>query len=467
MVQIAIISGIYADVSPDFRVSYPINFQPTPRETGISQGYLRPSDGIVQNGSGPGYPRGGIVWRGLAYRVMGTSLCRVASDGAVTVLGDVGTGGQCSFDYSFDLLAITSGGRLYYWDGVTLAQVTDHDLGTALTVIWVDGYFMTTDGEFLVVTELLDPFAVNPLKYGSSEADPDPVLQLIKLRNEVYAINRNTIEVFFNVGGDLFPFQRQDSAQIQKGCVGTYACCEYLDAVAFLGSGRNESPGIYVAANANAIKVSTQEIDQLLLAYSETQLSLVVMERRNDRSHDLLYVHLPDRCLVYDGSASKEMQRPVWHVLTTSVVDFAQYRGRDFLWCYDVWQVADPASTAIGVLSRDVASHWGEIVRWEFATAIVYNEGRGAIVAGLELVALTGSAAFGVNPTIGTSYTLDGVNWSQERFINAGVSGQRAKRLAWFRQGSMRNWRAQRFRGTSQGPVVVARLEAALEPLAF
>jgi hypothetical protein len=467
MVQIAIINGVYADTTADFRVSYPVNMTPTPRETGISNGYLRPSDGIVQTGLGPGKPRGGIVWRGVVYRVMGSKLVSVNASNVVTVLGDVGGDGRCSFDYSFDRLAITSGGRLYYWDGSALTQVTDPDLGTALTVIWIDGYFMTTDGEFLVVTELLDPTAVNPLKYGSSEADPDPVLALIKLRNEVYALNRDTIEVFINVGGDLFPFQRQSSAQVQKGCVGTYACCEYMDTVAFLGSGRNESPGIYLAANANAIKISTQEIDQLLLAYSEEQLSLVVLETRNDRSHDLLYVRLPDRCLVYDGGASKEMQRPVWHILTSSAVDFAQYRGGDFLWCYDAWQVADPASMQLGVLSRDVATHWGETVRWEFATAIVYNEGRGAIVAALELVALTGSAAFGANPTIGTSYTVDGVNWSQERFINAGVSGDRAKRLAWFRQGNMRNWRAQRFRGTSQGPVVVARLEAALEPLSF
>jgi hypothetical protein len=57
-----------------------------------------------------------------------------------------------------------------------------------------------------VVTELSNPLAVNPLKYGSSEVDPDPVVALIKLRNEVYALNRNTIEVFDNVGGELFPF---------------------------------------------------------------------------------------------------------------------------------------------------------------------------------------------------------------------------------------------------------------------
>ncbi len=87
----------------------------------------------------------------------------------------------------------------------------------------MDGYFLSTDGEFLIVTELNDPTQVNPLKYGSSEADPDPVNAVLKLRNEVYAINRNTIEVFDNAGGDLFPFQRIEGAQIQKGAIGTFA----------------------------------------------------------------------------------------------------------------------------------------------------------------------------------------------------------------------------------------------------
>ena len=44
--------------------------------------------------------------------------------------------------------------------------MTDLDLGVVLDFCWVDGYFMTTDGESLIVTELTDPMAVNPLKYG-------------------------------------------------------------------------------------------------------------------------------------------------------------------------------------------------------------------------------------------------------------------------------------------------------------
>lgn len=466
--QIPILSGIYASATPELRTSYPVNLVPVPQKSGISNGFMRPGDGVVANGTGPGLDRGGIEWNGVCYRVMGTKLVSVASNGAVAVLGDVGgpTDSLVTFDYSFDQLAIASGGRLYYWDG-TLSQVTDPDLGTVLDVAWVDGYFMTTDGQFLIVTELGSPTSVNPLKYGSSEVDPDPIVAVLKLRNEIHALNRHTIEVFDNVGGELFPFQRIDGAQIQKGCIGTHACCVYMDRIAFLGSGRNEAPGIYVGASASTQKISTQEIDSLLLTYAESQLSQVKLESRNDKSNQYLYVHLPDRTIVYDAAASEALGEQVWFTLSSSLVGFSQYRARNFVWAYDKWLVGDPQSGNVGYLSQSVGHHWGQQVRWEFGTVIVYNEGKGAIFNQLELVSLTGSIELGKSPLISTSYSYDGLSWSQDRSISVGTLGNTRKRLCWFQQGHMRNWRVQRFRGDSDSHVSFVRLEAQIEPLAF
>ena len=467
--QIPILSGIFTDNGPDLRTSYPVNLVPVPKASGISSGYLRPGDGIVANGTGPGADRGGINWRGELYRVMGTKLVEISSAGVVTVLGDVGgpVDELVTFDYSFDQLAIASGGRLYYWNGATLAQVTDPDLGVVLDFVWVDGYFMTTDGEFLVVTELSDPFAVNPLKYGSSEVDPDPVVALLKLRNEVYALNRNTIEVFDNVGGALFPFARIDGAQIQKGVVGTFACCVYQESIAFLGNGRNEAPGIYIGANGIAKKISTQEIDEILLQFTEAQLATVKLEARNDRAHQHLYIHLPDRTLVFDASASQALQDMVWFTLTSTVSGFAQYRARNLVYAYDKWLVGDPQSSNIGYLVDTIGSHWGEQVRWEFGTLIVYNEGKGALFHDMELVSLTGRVALGIDPQISTSYSVDGLSYSQEKFIKVGTIGNTAKRLAWFQMGHMRNFRIQKFRGDSDSHISFVRLEAKIEGLAY
>jgi hypothetical protein len=466
--QIPILSGIFTDNGPDFRTSYPVNLVPVPKASGISTGYLRPGDGIVANGTGPGADRGGINWQGKLYRVMGTKLVEISSEGIVTELGDVGgpIGELVTFDYSFDYLGIASGGRLYLWDG-TLQQITDPDLGVVLDFVWVDGYFMTTDGEFLVVTELSDPFVVNPLKYGSSEVDPDPVVALLKLRNEVYALNRNTIEVFDNVGGALFPFQRIDGAQIQKGVVGTFACCVYEESIAFLGSGRNEAPGIYVGANGVAKKISTQEVDEILLQFTEEQLATVKLEARNDRAHQHLYIHLPDRTLVFDAAASQALQDMVWFTLTSTVVGFAPYRARNLVYAYDKWLVGDPQSSNIGYLVDTIGSHWGEQVRWEFGTLIVYNAGKGALFHEMELVSLTGRVALGIDPQISTSYSVDGLTYSQEKFIKVGTIGNTAKRLAWFQMGHMRNFRIQKFRGDSDSHVSFVRLEAKIEGLAY
>jgi len=469
--QIQILNGIYADTTPELRTAYPVNMVPVPKKSGISNGFLRPGDGIVANGTGPGTDRGGINWNGVCYRVMGTKLVSVSDTGAVTVLGDVGgpTTELVTMDYSFELLAIASGGRLYFWNPVTstLTQNTDPDLGIVLDVAWVDGYFMTTDGEFLIVTELTDPLQVNPLKYGSSEVDPDPVIALIKLRNEIYALNSNTIEVFDNVGGELFPFARIDGAQIQKGCLGTQACCVYLERLAFLGGGRNEAPGIYVGAAATTQKISTQEIDNLLLTYTEAQLVKTKLEARNDKNHQHLYVHLPDRTIVYDASASEALGEQVWFTLTSTVVGFSQYRARNLVWCYDKWLVGDPQSSSIGYLVQDTGHHWGQQVRWEFGTIIAYNEGNGAIFNRLELVSLTGSVALGTNPQISTSYSVNGVAWSQDKSVAVGTIGNTVKRIAWFQQGHMRNWRIQRFRGDSDAHLSFIRLEAQIEALAY
>lgn len=468
--EIPILSGIYADNSPAVRTDYPVNLVPTPRESGVSSQFLRPGFGIENFGTGPGIDRGGINWDGVCYRVMGSQLVRVSADGTIVSLGNVGgTSEYVSLTYSFDLLAIASGGRLYYYNPVSgsLSQVTDSDLGTVLDVRWIDGYFMTTDGTSLVVTELNDPFSVNPLKYGSSEVDPDPIKALRKLRNEMFAVNRYTIEVFDNIGGSFFPFQRVDGAQITKGAVGTYACCVYLDSIAFLGGGRNEPPAIYLGVNSRAQKVSTAEIDYIIQTFTDEELSNVKLEAKSDRSHEHLMIHLPDRTLVFDGAASQAMGKPVWFQLTTALAGFERYRAENFVWAHDQWIVGDPKSSNLGTIKESVSSHWGNPVRWQFSTIMFYNSGRGALVHELELVSQTGNIALGINPTINTSYSTDGRQWSMDKPIQIGSTGSTQKRLVWFQNGFLKNYRIQRFNGDSQSHLSFLRLEAKLEPMVF
>lgn len=465
MTQISILSGIASDEAGDFRTSMPANMLAVPKSNGVSEGYLRPADGIRPFANGVGPDRGGTAWRGKMYRVMGSNFVRVEANGTVTVLADIGNGGPVTFSYSFDVLAIASGGALFYWNGSSMTQVLDMDLGYVVDQIWLDGVFLCTDGEYLVHTDLNDPMSVNPLKYGSSEASPDRVVGLLELRGEAHALNRYTIEQFTNIGGSGFLFQRNEGAMLNRGSVGTHAACIFNDAIAFVGGGANEPCSIWIGANGQTAKLSSREVDTLLQTFTEDQLSTVVLEARTDKAHQFLYVHLPDRCLVYDAAASQSVGQPVWSVLTSSSTGYATYRARNLVWCYDKWLCGDPTGNGIGVLDSTIGSHYGAVVRWEFGTPIVYNGGMGAIVNALELVALPGRVALGADPTVWTAFSEDGETWSRDFGCKAGKQGERTARITWLRQGRMGNWRIQRFRGTSDAHVSFARLEAQLEPL--
>lgn len=463
--QVPILSGVYVGQQADIRTSYPRNLVPVPKTSGVSDGFLRPADGIEAFATGQGVDRGAIQWNGVCYRVNGTKLIRVASDGVVTVLGDVGGSGAVTLDYGFDRLSITSGGSLWYWSGTALTQVTDHDLGYVIDHRWIAGYYLCTDGTSLVVTDLNDPTAVNPLKYGSAEADPDPIKAVDELSNEAYALGRYTIEVFQNVGGSGFPFKRVEGAMVPRGVIGTHAYTQVLKTFAFLGSGRNEAPAVYLMLPGDSTKISTAEIDIILSGYTEEQLSACVMETRIDRGHSHVMLHLPDRCLVYDVAASKVVGVPVWFTLDSGIASPATYRARNLVWCYDRWIVGDPTSSSIGRMTDTTGKHFGATVGWEFGTLMLFNEGRDGLVNSLELIGTPGRVPVGAAPVVWASYSLDGQTWSMERSVAAGKAGQTGKRLQWRRQGRIGLYRIQRFRGTSDCRMSFARLEAELEPL--
>lgn len=471
MTQIPILNGVYADNTADFRTSYPRNLIPVPKEQGISRGYLKPADGIVSIANGPGIDRGGVNWNGRCYRVMGRSLVLIEDGGNVTILGDVGDSLQpVTFNYSFDRLAIASVGRLYYYlrPNGPLVQVTDPNIGAVNHFIWIDGYFMTTDGVSIVVTTLNNPMVANPLAYGSSEVDPDNIVCLVKIRNQAAIVNRYTIEFLQDIGGNLFPFQRIDGAEITRGAIGVKCAISFADdTIAFLGSGKKEPPAVWLGLNGGTTKISTREIDIILKQYTENVLGSAVLESRVEDGHYFLYVHLPNRTLVFDYNASQVTGSSVWFTLDSGLGygNYVIYRARYFVWCYDKWIFGDPTSTRIGTFDRTISSHYGAKIGWEFATLIIYNQSMGAIVYEIQLVGLTGSIMPGTNPTIWTSYSTDGITWSNERPRPAGMIGERNKVLNWLQLGNMRLFRIQRFRGDSDAHIAVAALECRIEPL--
>ncbi len=434
---IDIFSGVYTSAArPNAVESYPRNLRPVIEDTGVSKGFLLPADGLSSFINTDFFDRGGYNWKEVHYRVIGNQLVKISSNGTITSIGTIDGDDYVRFSESFDYLSVSGGNKLYLYNGTTLAQNTDENLGLVLDHVWVDNYFLTTDGANLVVTELNNPFAVNPFKYGSSEIDPDPVVGVSKLRNEVVAVNRYSIEFFSNVGGEFFPFNVIDGAQIEKGSVSKNTYCLYLNQLAFIGSGRNEPLAIYMAVNGSTVKISTKSIDAILATYTEEQAANCLVETKKFNDSYLLYVHLIDRTYVFDYLGGQLLNKPIWYILDSGQYETYQtYKARNFVWCYNQWFFGDPTTKRLGVITLDHSLHFGEIVRCQFSIAYVYNKNQGFLIREAELMPLAGRQDIETNSFLHMQTSPDGVVFNDPDPIPLGPSGDRSVRLVWFTGG--------------------------------
>lgn len=456
MIPIPILSGITGTEGGDFTLSYPINLEPVPLDSGLAQGYMRSAPGASLFAEGPGPDRGGINWNDQHYRVMGTKLVHIGASGAVTQLGDVGGSGPVTMDYGFDRLAIRSDNRLYYWNGATLTQVTDPDLGSVIDMLWMTGYYITTDGISIVVTQLSDATQVDPLKYGSAEADPDMVVGLFKLRGELYALGRYTLQVFTNTGGQGFPFTANTGATVPVGVCGSMAKCAFLQTMAFTGSGRDEALSVYLLDGGGATKIGTRIVDDELAAVADP--SSIRMEQRMSRDERRLLIHLPDKTLVYMANASRLTQQPVWYIARSGMGLNQQYRLQNAVHCYGRWICGDTISNKVGVLNETVTTHFGDPQAWQFETKLLYNQGASGIIHSLELVGLPGRGVVG---SVFLSMTLDGETWSIARAMRIPLN--RTQRVQYNPHKRFRNYIGLRFKGSTLAGW--SGLNADIEPL--
>lgn len=458
MVAVPLLSGIVAGPAAEFIETSPLNLEPTAVDAKIAgKGQFKAPPGAVQVGTGAGQDRGGIVWNNRHYRVLGPKLCEIAADGSLTEIGDVGDDGKrAALDYGFDRLSIGSNGNLFYYDGETFSQVTDEDLGTVIDAIWIDGFTMTTDGTFVVVNELNDPFQIKPLKYGSAESDPDPVTGLLRYREEAYVFNRNTIQAFQNIGGNGFPFQTIRGGTIPYGCVGPAAKCRFADGFAFVGSGRGEELNVFVGGQGTATAFGTRALCDALNAV-DNEAVIEIEERVYDNETRLL-IHLPNESWCFLANVTKAVGQPVWFRLSSG----ERYRLRNMTIAHGKRWVGDCDSGAYGTLENGHWAHWGEIPEWQFEAGMLYNNGQPFRIDTAELVGLPGRGQG--EGALFMSMTRDGENWSSERALTVNL-GERMKRLQWRPHVRFANYMGFRFRGAGAALPGIASLEVGVVSL--
>ena len=393
--------------------------------------------------------RGSLQMKEIPYFVNGNSLLSMSSTNVITNHGTIAGSGNVSLANNGQYLVIVvPGGNAYAYNNVTsvLAQITDVDFRTSGTVVFKDGYFVfsASDGAVFFNSALNDPFNYDALDFGTAEISSDKIVSLHVNHNELFVIGLETIELFQNIGGVGFPFQRIPGANIQKGAHARFSPIEFDNTFCFVGGGLNEQTAIWkVTGSSSAQKISSNAIDKEVQKFNKAEIeaSFSMTFARHGQFLALFTfesTRIPSRTFVYNATASAYMQRNVWFELQTGVTD-NRFRVQSIVQAYGKLLVGDQSTGIIGELDADTLDYYGdEITRFSITAPFSENgvelfsgEFEATLQSGVGLTTGQGS-----NPQIRMSFSDDGGRtFSSEFSRSIGKIGEYGHRSIWRQQG--------------------------------
>ena len=325
------------------------------------------------------------------------------------------------------------------------------------------GYVMVTDGTDVWSSSLVN-LTFFPGYFGSAEYDPDGITYIYKLNNQLYIGGARTTQTMANTGGNNFPFTVQQSYTFDIGCVSRQTMCYFNRTLAWIGGGRNMPNGVWMLNGNAPAKISSAAVDFEIAKLTADQVAVVTLEAISFEDSELLYVHLPDKTLVFDATATAGLGVKFWTQLNSGAEANAFYRARNFVRFNGMWACGDLADNRVGFLDSATGGHYGAPVLHRTSSPMVMLPLASAGLRSVELKCVTGQA--GDTSRIAMTYSSDGIRWSQVRYTKAVTRGGYSKRIRWLPGGLTRNKMQVRIDHVTTQHVTWFGLDIELEPLA-
>jgi hypothetical protein len=228
-----------------------------------------------------------------------------------TLLGTIsGTGPVSIADNGIQIfLACNPDGYIYNEVTNVFAKITDPDFPGAVTVCYLDGYFVYNqpDSQKIWISQLLDGTSVDPLDFASAEGSPDGVVALISDHRELWVFGTDSIEVWYDSGATDFPFTRIQGAFNEIGCVAPFSVAKLDNGLFWLGTDARGQGIVYRANGYTGVRVSTHAIEWQIQQYGNISDAVAYTYQQDGHAFYVLSFPTGDATWVYDVSTQ------AWH----------------------------------------------------------------------------------------------------------------------------------------------------------
>lgn len=418
---------------------------------------------------GAGPVRGMWQFGNYGYVVSGTSLYRVDTNWNVTTLGVVaGSYGPVSMSDNGTQLFIACNGPSYIYNSVTgvFSQITDIDFPGAVTVGYLDGYFVFNepDSQKIWVTSLLEGTQIDPLDFASAEGSPDNVVGLIVDHREVWVFGTNSTEVWYDAGTADFPLQRLQGAFNEIGCIAPFSIAKLDNGVFWLSADARGRGIVYRANGYTGQRVSTHFVEWQIQQYSDMSDALAYTYQQDGHSFYVLVFPSANTTWVYDVATDRWHERAGWDNGM-----FTRHRGNCQMSFNNEIVIGDYQNGNIYAYDLDVYSDNGQIQKWLRSWRAIppgQNNLKRSAHHSLQLDCETGvglNDGQGDDPQVMLRWSDDGGHtWSNEHWMSIGKIGEFGRRAIWRRLGMTLKLRDRVYEVSMTDPVKIAIMGAEL-----
>ena len=282
---------------------------------------------------------------------------------AFTAIGYVsGTGPVSMADNGTQIfIAANPDGYIYNVDTDDFAQITDPDFPGAVTVGYLDGYFVFNEpnSQRVWVTQLLDGLSVDPLDFASAEGSPDGLVSLIIDHREAWLFGTNSVEVWYNAGEADFPLARIQGAFNEIGCIAPYSVAKMDNSVFWLGADARGQGIVYRAQGYQGVRISTHAVEYAIQQYGNLADATGYTYQQDGHTFYVLNFTDADTTWVYDAATGS------WHERASFVTgDFKRHRGNCHARFNNQALIGDYENSNIYAFSLDVFSDNGQPQKW-------------------------------------------------------------------------------------------------------
>lgn len=335
-----------------------------PNENGKEPAYLQRAPGLrllATLGTGP--VRGLWQFGGFGYAVSGNTLYKITTSWTATAIGTVANTGPVSMSDNGTQLFVAANGPSYIYNASTnaFAQIGDPDFPGAVTVGYLDGYFVFNEpnSQKVWVTSLLDGSAIDPLDFASAEGAPDGLVSLVVSNREVWLFGTNSTETWYDAGTADFPLQRIQGAFNETGCVAAYSTAKMDNSVFWLGADARGRGMVYRTNGYQAVRISTHAVEWHIQQYGNLSDAIAYTYQQDGHSFYVLIFPQANTTWVYDVAAGVWHERAGW-----DNGEFTRHRSNCQMAFNNEVVVGDYQNGNIYAFDLDVYADNGNIQRW-------------------------------------------------------------------------------------------------------